>query len=254
MIAIACVSAALLVDEILLSSIFHVLMGGGNTIAAISIALLGLSSAGVVSCLVPAFGAGEHGPLGWRALAFAFGVALIVCTTAIVNTPLNYMDLAFATASGARVQALRLLVYGLAVLPFFVGGLAVIALMRLYAAAISRIYFADLVGAALGCFASPWLLTALGAPRAIVVLAAPVLWLGSASRRGRRWWWLAPPLAALALLLARPDLLQFRKLNSMGQVDAPAFSSFLIGPSDIEYERWALDAWTIIRADSIPQQ
>ena len=53
LIAIAAVSFALLVDEIMLSAIFNVLLGAGNTVAAIAIALVGLSASGIAAWLLP---------------------------------------------------------------------------------------------------------------------------------------------------------------------------------------------------------
>src|SRR4030095_16660077 len=62
-------------------------------------------------------------------------------------------------------------------------------------------------------------------------------------------------LFAVALLLAsRPGLRSFATLNTLGDVRAPAFRSFPIGPGDIDFEAWALDAWTIVRSERIPQQ
>ena len=52
-VSIFVISFALLIDEIMLSAIFHVLLGAGNTIAAIAIALVGLSASGIFVYLNP---------------------------------------------------------------------------------------------------------------------------------------------------------------------------------------------------------
>ena len=53
-LSILSISFALLVNEIMLSAIFHVLLGAGNTVAAIAIALVGLSAGGIVAYAIPA--------------------------------------------------------------------------------------------------------------------------------------------------------------------------------------------------------
>ena len=62
------------------------------------------------------------------------------------------------------------------------------------------------------------------------------------------------PLALVVLDVSAPGLRTFATLNTMGEVRDPAYRSFPIGPEDLEFERWALDAWTIIRNERIPQQ
>ena len=62
------------------------------------------------------------------------------------------------------------------------------------------------------------------------------------------------PVFLIVVSWILPDILSFKKLNTMGDVDNPQHRSFSIEPGDIDYERWALDAWTIIRNQRIPQQ
>jgi hypothetical protein len=113
------------------------------------------------------------------------------------------------------------------------------------------------VGGAAGCLASPVLLTILGAPLGILISAVPAVLLASPpllrSRPARRAL-PAVPLALLALALLAPELHSVRRLNTMGEVHAPEYESFAVEAGDLEFERWALDAWTIIRSDRIPQQ
>lgn len=255
--AVASVTFALLVDEILLSAIFHVLIGGGNAVAAIAVALLGLSSSGVVAYLAEGLRRPERAAPRLPALLFGFGLSLLLCTWLLMSLPLQHTDLVFARPGDLRVALLQALAYGLATLPFFVGGLAVNVVLRTHAAAVSRLYFADLGGAAAGCLASPFLLSALGAPRGILFAAAPVLAMAvvlaparSALRRGL----VVAPALLLALAALQPEWLRFRRLNTMGDVRDPQHRAFPVAPGDIEFEKWALDAWTIVRGPRVPQQ
>jgi SAM-dependent methyltransferase len=246
------VAFALLVDEIMLSAIFHVLIGAGNTVAAIAIALVGLSASGVAAWLLPAF----HRPETARITTLAFGIALMLSPLLLMAIPVSHGDFVYAP-NELRVQLSRLAVYHIAVIPFFLGGLTLNIVIRTYPERIGRLYFADLGGAALGCVVSPFLLTGLGAPQAIVWAALPaVLLAGFYVQRegGRRRLLLLLPLGILALGALRPGLYSFSTLNTMGTVRDSAYRSFGLSPGDLEYERWALDAWTIIRSPGVPQQ
>jgi hypothetical protein len=247
---------ALLVDEIMLTSIFHVLLGEGNTVAAIAIALVGLSASGIAAYLLPAFHDEQQLPRLQSKLLFAFGISLVVAVFVIMNIPVTHGDFNFSRDQ-ASVRLARLAVYNTSVIPFFVGGLAINAILRTGFRSIGRLYFADLIGAATGCLLSPFLLSVLGAPRAIVCVAlVPVL----ISRLAAATTWrpslalMAVPLVFVAADLVRPQMLSFVKMNTMGRVEAPRYRSFDIEAGDLVFEQWALDAWTVLRSDNIPQQ
>jgi hypothetical protein len=254
--SILAISFGLLVDEIMLSAIFHVLLGAGNTVAAIAIALVGLSAGGIVAYTVPALrDPGGSGELGGK-LLFWFAVSLLASVYGIMAIPIGHGDLIYARGDPA-VQLWRLVVYHVTVVPFFLGGLALAVTFRSQPSQIGRLYFADLLGASLGCVASPLLLSLCGAPAAVLAGALPAALLGSFLLPGspRRTRLLAAvPVLLLGAGVARPELLTFSTLNTMGEVSAPSYRSFPIEARDIEYERWALDAWTIIRSDRVPQQ
>ena len=255
-LAIFAVSFALLIDEIMLSAIFHVLLGAGNTVAAIAIALIGLSAGGIFAYAVPAFHRSDRAAVLYPRLLFWFSTSLLASALLVMRIPISHGDFIYARGDVA-VQLWRLAVYHIAVLPFFMGGLTIAVLLRSHAERVSRLYFSDLAGAALGCLASPLLLSAVGAPASILYGAIPAAALAALFAIGRK---ALPrslvllPIALLALHVLRPGLDSFATLNTMGEVRAPAYRSFSIRPGDLEFERWALDAWTIIRSDRIPQQ
>jgi SAM-dependent methyltransferase len=251
LLAILAISFALLVNEIMLSAIFHVLLGAGNTVAAIAIALVGLSAGGIVAYTFPALGAARPG-----LLVFVFALSLPLGVYAIMGVPLHHGDLIYQRGE-VSIQLWRLVVHHVTVLPFFLGGLTIAVLFRSAPARIGSLYAADLLGAAFGCVVSPWLLTSAGAPAAVLWAALPATGLGIAQvirEGGARRWLALLPIALLVAPLARPELLAFARISTMGQVERPAYRGFPISADDIEYERWALDAWTIIRGPGIPQQ
>jgi len=250
------VSFGLLVNEIMLSAIFHVLLGAGNTVAAIAIALVGLSASGIFAYTFPIFHDPERSEEVSRTLLLCFTLSLIFATFAIMAIPISHGDLIYH-GDQASVKLWKLAVYHITVLPFFLGGLLIAVLFRSGASQIGRLYFADLLGAALGCVVSPAFLSWLGAPGAILAAALPSMLL-SMSQEARRpgWQRVLALLPALLLVmgLARPQSLSFATINTMGEVENARYRSVPIRVGDIEYERWALDAWTIIRSDRIPQQ
>lgn len=256
LLSIASITFALLVDEILLSSIFHVLIGAGNTAAAISVALLGLSAAGVTVYLSPRFRDRERAAELYPRLQFWFGVVLMTSTFVIMSVPINQMEVSFSRGEAA-VDALIFATYIVALVPFFIGGLAINVILFRYSDSISRIYFADLGGAALGCLASPFMLYGLGAPSGILHAALPAVALGwLVARRASRFhsFAIAAPIGLLLLAHLSPAAHSFRKLGSLGDVQSPSYRSISISEGDIAFEKWALDAWTIIRSPDIPQQ
>ena len=159
--------------------------------------------------------------------------------------PISHGDLIYYRAD-PRVQLWRLAVYHITVVPFFLGGLTLAVIFRSEPSRIGRLYFADLFGAALGCVASPALLAVLGAPMAVVASSVPAVVLSCVllfRSQGRRRALAVLPVVLIAAGMLRPALLSFATLNTMGEVSAPSYRSFPIRAGDIDYERWALDAW-----------
>lgn len=255
-IAIFLISFALLIDEIMLSAIFHVSLGAGNTVTAISIALIGLSAGGIFAYSAPSLNDPTRAAATYPKLLFWFSASLLASAFLIIRVPLGHGDLIY-TRGNFAIQLWRLAVYHIAVIPFFLGGLTIAVLLRSYVAKVSRLYFFDLAGAAMGCAVSPLLLSALGAPAAILWGAAPAagvaIWLVLRERVLPRALVLIP-LAMLLLGVLKPSVGTFPTLNTMGRVNDPTYRSFAIEAGDLELEKWALDAWTIIRGDHIPQQ
>ena len=256
LVSIFAISLGLLVEEIMLSAIFNVLLGAGTTVAAIAIALVGLSASGLFAYVFPVFQRPENSAQLLVTLLFWFAVAVMASSYLIMAVPIHHGDLIYHRTE-TSVQLWRLAVYHITVVPFFIGGLAIALIFRSDPERIGRLYFADLLGAAMGCMISPVLLQFFGAPGAIIVAGVPAGALAVVAllrSHGRRRLLLCVPVALCLIGPIWPGLLTFRTLNTMGEVQNAQYRGFRVEPGDIAFERWALDAWTIIRGDKIPAQ
>lgn len=258
MVAIFTVAFALLVNEVLISAIFSVLVGDYNTITAIAVALLGMSASGIVVYAVPRFrreAGGRGDPYGYLAL---FVAATAVSVVTIMSLPINHGD--FSYAPSAAAEAWKVVAYVTAIVPFFCGGLAITVLLAANAERVGPVYAADLAGAAIGCLAAVAMLGPLRAPEAIIVatLPAAILVVAHALRSRRH---LLPHALAAALAVAvlglsasGSSILDVKRFNTLGEVNHSQYRAFAATSRDLDFERWSLDAWTIIRKPTIPQQ
>jgi len=165
LVAVACVSAALLMTELALTRIFSVVMYYHFAFLAISIALFGLSASGVFAFVRRRhFARKETGPLlGTHSLVYAACTVVALFVLVRLRVGLNYSP---------RNLALMLTIYTLAALPFFTGGLVVTLAISRLSSRINAVYAADLLGAAAGCLVLLPLLDRVGAPGVVVGAAA----------------------------------------------------------------------------------
>jgi hypothetical protein len=196
LVAVAAVAAALLMTELALTRIFSVVMYYHFAFLAISIALFGLSASGVYAFLrrarldrIP-----TASLLASRTLVFAACTIVALAGLVRLRVGLNYSP---------QNLALMLLIYLLAALPFFTGGLVITLAISRFSSHINAVYAADLMGAALGCLVLIPLLNTVGAPGVVLgaaALAVFAAWLfAPADARGRA---LAIGLVVLAIPLA----------------------------------------------------
>ena len=258
LLCIFAVAGSLLVDEIMLSAVFNVLIGAFSTVLAISVALLGLSAAGIVVYVYRRSEAKDVAPEAiYRAMGI-YVIATVLAAAALMSLPVSHADFSYAPSVSTSVW--RLTAYLIAIAPFFAGGICINLLLIREARTIGRIYAFDLAGSASGCLIAVVLLGPLDAPEAMVLATLPVALLASWStyrRRPRRPGLMATPfvvLFALAIDALGHPIFDVKRLNTLGEVDRVSFRGFSASSRDLDYERWALDAWTIIRKDEIPQQ
>jgi hypothetical protein len=164
LLAVGCVSAALLMIELALTRIFSVTMYYHFAFLAISIALFGLSASGVyVYVARRALNRRSTDTLlAFHALLFAVASVLSLAALVRIRVGLNY-----SPANLAKMIA----IYTLAALPFFTGGAVISLAISRMSKRVNVVYGADLLGAAVGCLLLLPLMNRFGAP-GVVLLAA----------------------------------------------------------------------------------
>jgi hypothetical protein len=256
-LVISTVTFSLLLTEVMLNAIFQVLIGALNTVMAIAVALVGLASAGIVVYVRPQLRGATLESDRVTKLLFAVVVATLLLPVLLMQVPVNHGE--FTYSLNTRTTLYLLLINLISIMPFFAGGLLINVLLYHRAEDVSRLYFADLCGAGLGCLATTLCFERVSAPAAIVLSSVPamlVLLLLSARHPYRRAAAAVLPLLMVGLLLlaGRTALFDVKQFSTMGKVRDPAYQSFRVRRGDVDYQSWALDAWTIIRNERIPQQ
>jgi len=206
LVGLGCLSGAVLLLEITVGRLFSVSLWYHFAFLVISLALLGLGAAG-------AWLAGR--PLAHpsaRALAITAGLfagAVLGLLGVIGLVPVD----PFALRTAPVASGLGLLVYTVATaLPFFWAGLTIARLLSAPAAAVGRLYAADLAGAGMGAGVAVICLPLVGAPGAALLaaaggLVAALCFLGGRSRGGRAAMGVRAGLGLGALLLVGAAIL-----------------------------------------------
>ncbi|MCU0520286.1 MAG: hypothetical protein MUF84_06305 [Anaerolineae bacterium] len=173
-------SVGSLAFEVVLTRIFSVKMWYHFAFLSISLALMGSAAAGVVLYLLPKLARPETAKrsVGWLAIFYALSVPLtFVLYQAIPFQPvLMNRD---SWVSGPQLFWL-LLIYLVLAIPFFMSGLVLSLALTIWAKQAGRIYWADLMGAALGCLLSIAALQAVGGASAVLVLSVVMALAGVA--------------------------------------------------------------------------
>src|SRR5271154_6335335 len=197
--AVSLTTLATLLLELSLTRIFSVVFYYHFAFLAISIALFGLGVGGVLSYLVA----------GWkRQLAYKLGAL------SLANTFLTAVALAVILLQGNQIHAWDyVLIYFTTSLPFVASGIILSLAVSETIERINRVYFFDLLGAALGCMLLWPLLEILDGPgavlsAAVVFAASAAIWYSMAgSLRGR--------VASVALALALVAFLTYNKRTDL---------------------------------------
>src|SRR5687768_13811413 len=196
--ALFLVALATLMYEVLLTRIFSVTMYYHFAFVAVSVALFGMTLGAVIVYLFPrAFAPGS--PQTQRQMALAslvFGVTVLV--TFIAHLALEYRSLSDpAKASPWSLAG----TYCLIAVPFVFSGVSICLALTRFAHQVSRLYAADLAGAALGCIFFVLALRFTDGPTAVLIVAtlAILAALCSALDAGSR---ILVPVTAVCLLAA----------------------------------------------------
>jgi predicted membrane-bound spermidine synthase len=196
------VTLATLMHETLLTRIFSVTMWYHFAFVAISVALFGMTVGALVVYLLPdRFTASKTND---RLILFSllFGVSIVLSFLTQLSVPF------VPKWSLAGVYSIGFLYLVISV-PFVFSGVCVCLALTRFPQQISRLYAADLMGAAVGAIALVWLLNRVDAPSAVIVIsvlpAIAAFCFAAAARRAallRTSFALAVALLAFAMINA----------------------------------------------------
>ncbi|MCK5941302.1 MAG: hypothetical protein KAI24_04970 [Planctomycetes bacterium] len=162
---IFCLGLSVIMFEIALTRVFAIMMWHHFTYMVISIGLLGFGASG---SLLTATGLGrrEGGAeraLVWTSAAYGISVVLAFCFTTFVR-----IDSLSIWTKPENALAL-FLIYLIVFVPFLLGGLGIGLALTRFAKNVNKLYFADLVGSAVGAGISVVALKTFGSSAAVVI-------------------------------------------------------------------------------------
>src|SRR5260221_5122399 len=163
------VSLAVILLQLVQTRIFSVIYWVHLVYFIISIALLGFGISGTWLAFGP-----QTRLARWLTPATAASAFVMTAIFSSLVMPVMSVTVPWFTDDWRRILVL-LLVYSFAILPYFFAGWILGVLFREHAAAMNRLYFADLLGAGLGCVVFLLLLAPLGATRLGTVACAVIL-------------------------------------------------------------------------------
>ncbi|MBL8731125.1 MAG: hypothetical protein JNN13_02010 [Planctomycetes bacterium] len=161
-----CLGLSVITFEIALTRVFAIMMWHHFTYMVISIGLLGFGASG--SLLTATRMGQKEGSaqrlLVWTSLAYAASVVLAFCFATLVN--IDSLDMWRAKKNFIALFFVYLIIF----VPFLFGGLGIGLVLTRFVQQVNRLYFADLVGSALGAGISVLLLQQFGS--SVTVVAA----------------------------------------------------------------------------------
>src|SRR5688572_11217697 len=164
--ALFLVALATLMYEVLLTRIFSVTMFYHFAFVAVSVALFGMTLGAVIVYLFPGPFRPERARRAMAVNALLFGVTTVLTFVAHLKSensslgnPQTASPIAFAGT------------YALISVPFVFSGIAVCLALTRFPRQVSRLYAADLAGAALGCVLFVLALRITDGPTAVLIVA-----------------------------------------------------------------------------------
>ena len=164
LLAISLIGLSSLSLELVLTKIFSVSMYHHFAFLAISVALFGLGASGMFLYLFP-----HQFPknkiltqLGWVSLFFSISVTFSF---------LIHLHIPFTPWLNLKAFTLLALKYSLMAFPFFFSGLCLALALKHFPVYAGKIYFADLLGAGLGCLVTIPLLSIFGGAASVICIS-----------------------------------------------------------------------------------
>lgn len=180
-VGFALVTAALLLAEIALTRLFSATIGYYFAFMSISVAMLGLGAGGLWVTL--------RGEVPLEAPERAGRAALALALVGALATLVYLRYYPEMGAEGTAGQVAYVALFGALFAPFLLGGVLISVIFEAYHQEFGVFYAIDLLGAAAGCVVAVFLLSAVPAPSALMLifllagLASPLFFLGGGQRR-----------------------------------------------------------------------
>jgi len=161
---IFCLGLSIILFEIALTRVFAIMMWHHFTYMVISIGLLGFGASGsllTATRVAEKEGAAER-LLVWTSLGYGVSVVLAFCFATFVR-----IDSLAVWEKPENLLAL-FLIYLIIFVPFLLGGLGIGLALTRFSKHVNKLYFADLVGSAIGAGVSALLLKSFGSSATVV--------------------------------------------------------------------------------------
>ena len=163
------ISLSALTYELVLTRIASVVMFYHFAFLAVSLALLGMSVAGIyIYLLADRFPRDRATQQAWLS-CLLFSLSLPLALVAVLNVPPE-MELSLQLLTTFEGLRFVLIIFAMA-LPFFFSGVSISLMLTHFGDAASRIYFADLLGASLGCILIMPIMNLLGGIQGVMFIA-----------------------------------------------------------------------------------
>ncbi len=196
---IFCLGMSVILFEIALTRVFAIMMWHHFTYMVISIGLLGFGASGslLTATRLATKAEAASRALVWTSVLYGASVVLAFCFATLVR--IDSLDIWQQKQNFVALFFVYLIIF----VPFLLGGLGIGLALTRYVAHVNRLYFADLVGSAIGAALSVLLLEAYGSSATVMFagalgfLAALCFGFGV----GRRYLLLTVPGLALGVAL-----------------------------------------------------
>jgi len=165
--ALFLIALATLMYEVLLTRIFSVTMFYHFAFVAVSVALFGMTLGAVLVYMLPGLFTAKSARRAMAINGLLFGISIFV--TFVIHLKQRNVSLADPkTASPLSFVG----TYALISIPFIFSGIAVCLALTRFPKQVSRLYAADLAGAAIGCICFIFALRLTDGPTAVLIVAA----------------------------------------------------------------------------------
>lgn len=221
------ITATTLILELSMTRLFSVVMYYHFAFLAISLALFGLGASGLYLYLSKRAFSPKETPRILSALSLLFSITIVISLLVALSQAIS---IEYSTSNILKL----VLIYVFSLIPFFCSGLIVSLILFQGARDISRLYFWDLAGAALGALVTVPILNGFGAINAqlIAALLSSVAAIVAGVRATRKQALMSYLVAALMLLLVVTNVIspvlkvRYTKGTEKREVEFQKWNSF----------------------------